>query len=175
MDISWSYYLIALLYGLLIFLRLINNDKEDDYIGENGNCKEIFIIKLDFFLTVAICCTIATVFINIAAIVGGKGINVQSIIITLLVNGFMLLNSFSHILFSEESETFFYSGYKMTKDDIVKISTRKGYKRYIMNINFAHDIESYSNAKIFIYGEEKREFSKLMDKITKDKLKREEK
>lgn len=166
MDISWSYYLIALLYALLIFLRLINNMKEDKYISENHECKEVFTIKVDFFVTVAVCCTIVMLIINIAAIFGGKGINVESIIVTLLVNGFMLLNSFSHVLFSEKSKTFFYSGYVMTPEDINTISIKKGSNRYTLNFSFSREIESYTSAKILVYGKEKRHFSKLVEKMT---------
>lgn len=166
MDISWSYYLIALLYALLVFLRLINNMKEDKYISQNHECKEVFTIKIDFFVTVAVCCTIVMVLINIAAIIGGKGINVQSIIVALLVSGLMLLNSFSHILFCEESKTFFYSGYVMKKEDLNTASIKKGSKRFMITFNFSREIESYTNAKILVYGKERRHFSKLVEKMT---------
>lgn len=168
MDISWSYYLIAVLYVMIIFLRFINHIKEDKYVDNHKGSKSVFAIKLDFFVTVGIFCTLIALGINISSIMGGRGLQVPSIFIALLVNGFVVLNSFVQVLFNEESDTIFYSGYVIGKDDISSLKVKKGTQWYSMNFNFEKEIESYNSAKILVFGKEKRHFGRFAQNLVKE-------
>lgn len=164
-NIKWSYYLIAGIYALLITLRSINYFNEITYKKENSHYRKAFSIKKDFFTTVALICILVTLAINMAALIGGKTFNTDSMIITLLVIGFTVINSFTFILFSEESSTICLLGYTLKAGDIEKVKIREGKNKDVLNITFNREIESYNYAKLLVYGKNKKSLTTLFSKL----------
>lgn len=169
MNIKWAYYFIAILYVILIVLRVINHLNQKAYIKDNSNIEKAFSIKKDFFTTVAIICIIVTVGINIAALIGGKAFNISSICVTLLVIGITLLNSFSYILFSEENHTIHFVGYTLRPGDIKEVKVKKGKMSTVLNVTFNKEIESYNYAKILVYGNHKEKLTNLLETLKGEK------
>lgn len=169
MNIKWSYYLIISIYILLIVLRIINYCNEKTYKKENSHYRKAFSIKKDFFTTVTLICILVTLAINIAALIGGKAFNTDSIIITFLVIGFTIINSFTFILFSEESSTICLLGYTLKSSDIESIKVKEGKNKDILNVTFNREIESYNYAKILVYGENKKALTSLFVRLEEKK------
>lgn len=165
MNIKWSYYLIAGIYILLIALRGINVLNETVYKKENSQYRKVFSIKKDFFTTVALICIIVTLGINCAAIIGGKSINCSTIIVTILVIGFTILNSFTTIIFSEKNICFL--GYTLVAGDVQKVQTKLGARSNTLKITFNRDIESYNYTKIIIFGKNKDELTRVFEQLVK--------
>lgn len=165
MNIRWSYYLIAILYILLILLRGINYLNEAEYKKENANYGKVLSIKKDFFTTVALICIVVTCAINIAALIGGKAINTSSIWITLLVIGFTILNSITVILYSKENNSVCFLGHTLKSSDIESLKVKSSKKVTKLNLIFAHEIESYNYAKIFVFGKEKENLIKMLEQM----------
>ncbi len=161
MNIKWAYGLIAVLYILLIILRVINSKLEKQYTSEAKNSKQIYAIKADFFTTVAIACILVTLFINIAALVGGKSLNMQSIIITILVIGFTIINSFISVSFSNDEKTMNILGYTVKEDEFKEIKQRGASVR----LSLDKDIESYSYVKMLVVGKDKQSFLNMISNI----------
>lgn len=169
MNIKWSYYLIIGIYILLIALRIINYCNEKTYKKENSHYRKAFSIKKDFFTTVTLICILVTLAINIAALIGGKAFNTDSIIITFLVIGFTIINSFTFILFSEESSTICLLGYTLKSSDIESIKVKEGKNKDVLNVTFNREIESYNYAKILVYGENKKALTSLFVRLEEKK------
>lgn len=169
MNIKWSYYLIISIYILLIVLRIINYCNEKTYKKENSHYRKAFSIKKDFFTTVTLICILVTLAINIAALIGGKAFNTDSIIITFLVIGFTIINSFTFILFSEESSTICLLGYTLKFSDIESIKVKEGKNKDVLNVTFNREIESYNYAKILVYGENKKALTSLFVRLEEKK------
>lgn len=163
MNIRWSYYLIAGIYILLIALRGINYVNEKAYKKENSHYQKAFSIKKDFFTTVAGICIIVTLAINIAALIGGKALNTSSIIITLLVIGFTILNSFTVVLFSKEEQNICLLGYPLTGSDIESVKVKQGKTSYKLNLTFNKEIESYNYTTLLVFGENKEALAHLFE------------
>ena len=175
MNITWSYYLIAGIYILLIILRGINCLNETAYKKENSHYRKAFSIKKDFFTTVAVICIIVTIGINIAALIGGKPLNTSSMLVTVLVIGFTILNSFTFIFFSEEEQNICFLGYTLTKGDISSLKAKESRGKYTLNLNFNREIESYNYAKLWVFGENKKALTEVFEKIVAEKEEKEEK
>lgn len=169
MNIKWSYYLIAGIYALLIILRLINYFNEVRYKKENSHCQKVFSIKKDFFTTVTWICIIVTLAINGAAIVGGKSLNTESIIITLLVIGFTIINSFTFIYFSQESSTVYLLGYCIKAADIQNVKSKQKKNKCYLNITFNKEIESYNYIKLIVFGEKSKALESQIQKLIQNK------
>lgn len=169
MNIKWAYYLIIGIYTLLIILRGINYLNEAAYKKENSHYQTVFSIKKDFFTMVTLICIFVTVGINIAALVGGKAINTSSIWITILVIGFTLLNSFSQVMFCEETQTVCLLGYTLVKGDVESLKRKVGKHNDTLNITFNREIESYNYAKFLVFGEKKQAFSELITNLVQKK------
>lgn len=169
MDIKWSYYLIGIIYILVCILRIINSSRTRIFKKQNKNSIKLMAIKKDFFTTVSGICIVATLFINAAALKGGKPLNKASILITLLVIGFTLINSFLSILLSGEDEKLLLLGYQLEKGEIetFKAKERKGFTSY--DITFTKEIDSYNYTKLLVFGKEREQFKKVIQKLTKDK------
>lgn len=168
MNIKWSYYLIAGIYILLIALRGINALNETVYKKENSQYEKAFSIKKDFFTTVALICIIVTLGINCAALIGGKSINGSTIIVTLLVIGFTILNSFTNIIFSEDHKNVCFLGYTLVAEDIEKIQVREGKHANTLKITFYRDIESYNYTKVVIFGKNKDKLTQVFRQLVKN-------
>ena len=147
MDIKWSYYLIAIIYILVCVLRFLNMYLQSDYKKSATDVKRVFTIKRDFFTTVAAACIIVTVAINVAAAIGGRPLNTSSMVITLLVIGFTLLNSCYSIMFSIADQSVSWIGYELKKGDIEKLRIKEGKSKDTVNVNFTKDIDSYNYAR----------------------------
>ena len=169
MNIKWSYYLIVGIYILLIALRGINALNETAYKKENSDCRKVFSIKKDFFTTVAVICVIVTFGINFAAVIGGKSINLSTIVVTVLVIGFTLLNSFTMIIFSEENKNICFLGYTLVEGDIKEIKVKEKKQSNTIKLVFNRDIESYNYAKIIVFGENKDEIVNAFRQIAQEK------
>ena len=169
MNIKWAYYLIAGIYVLLVILRGINYLNEAAYKKENTNYNTVFSIKKDFFTTVTLICIVVTLAINTAALAGGKSLNTSSMVITLLVIGFTILNSFNVILFSEEAGTVCLLGYTLVKGDLESLKKKTGKNKEVLNMTFNREIESYNYAKIVVFGEKKQALSGLLEKMVQTK------
>lgn len=169
MNIKWSYYLIAGIYILLIILRVINYLNEAAYKKENSHCHRVFSIKKDFFTTVMGICILVTIAINGAALIGGKAINTDSILITLLVIGFTIINSFTFIFYSKESSTICLLGYVLKPDDVQSVKVKEGSKRTLLSITFNKEIESYNYTKLIIWGKRRKALSNLFEQLQKEK------
>ncbi|MDF2614955.1 MAG: hypothetical protein K0S71_2741 [Clostridia bacterium] len=169
MDIKWSYYLIGIIYILVCMLRVINNTKTEAFKKQNNDSIKLLVIKKDFFTTVSFICIVVTLFINIAALKGGKPINKASILITLLVIGFTIINSVLNILLSNENEKILLSGYELEKGEIetFKLKERKGFTSY--DITFTKEIDSYNYAKLLVFGKNREQFKNVIQNLTKDK------
>lgn len=171
MNIKWSYYLILGIYILLIALRMINYFNEIAYKKENSHYHKAFSIKKDFFTTVTLICILGTLAINTAALIGGKALNIDSIIVTLLVIGFTIINSFTFILFSQESSTIFLLGYTLKPGDIANIKVKEGKNRSILNVTFNQEIESYNYTKILVYGKNRKDLARVFTNLVEKKEK----
>lgn len=169
MNIKWAYYFIAILYVILIVLRVINYLNRKAYIKDNTNIEKAFSIKKDFFTTVAVICIIVTLGINIAALIGGKAFNTSSICVTLLVIGITLLNSFSYILFSEENHTIHFVGYTLRKGDIQEVKVKTGKVSTSLNITFNKEIESYNYVKLLVYGSHRAKLVNILEALKGEK------
>ncbi|WP_069997114.1 hypothetical protein [Cellulosilyticum sp. I15G10I2] len=168
MDIKWSYYLIVLIYILVSILKVINNTLAVDFKKLNKNTIQLTAIKKDFFTTVSCICIVVTIFINSAALLGGKTINKASILITLLVVGFTILNSYLKLFISPENESILLLGYLLKKDDVETIRTkeRKGYTSF--DITFTKEIDSYNYIKLLVFGENRKKFEEILTKLIKE-------
>lgn len=169
MNIKWSYYLIMGIYVMLIVLRMINYLSEKTYKKENARYRKVFSIKKDFFTTVSIICILVTLAINVAALLGGKAINVDSILVTLLVIGFTILNSFTFILFSEEASTICLLGYTLKSGDLTHVKVREGKNKDTLTLTFNREIESYNYAKLWVYGKDRRELINVFRELEEKK------
>lgn len=168
MDIKWSYYLIALIYILVMILKLINSTLTLRFKKQNESTIKLVAVKRDFFTTVSIICIFTTIFINAAALNGGKSINAPSILITLLVVGFTLMNSFIHIFVAQKEETILLLGYSLKKGEIetIKQKERKGFTSY--DITFTKEIDSYNYAKLMVFGKERNQLKATLLKLVKE-------
>lgn len=169
MNIKWSYYLIIGIYILLIVLRIINYFNETAYKKENSHYRRVFSIKKDFFTTVTLICILVTLAINIAALIGGKAVNTDSIIVTLLVIGFTIINSFTFILFSEETSTICLLGYTLKSGDVANMKIKEGKNKDVLTLTFNREIESYNYVKISVYGENRKELMNLFRNLEEKK------
>ena len=167
MDIKWSYYLVMLIYVLVIVLRLINQSKTSHFQKEHTHVLKFFTIKKDFFTTVTIICTIVTLLINTAALVGGKALNTNSIIITLLVIGFTIINSFSSILLDESDKIAMFYGYTLEEGEIEALKSKEKANRTIYDITFTKEIDSYNYAKIIVFGKERQKLKEALNSFIK--------
>ena len=165
MNIKWSYYLIGGIYVLLIALRVINYLNEAAYKKENSHYHKVFSIKRDFFTTVTWICIFVTAAINIAALIGGKPLNTDSIIITILVFGFTMINSFTYILYSEETSTICLVGYTLKEGDIQSVKCKKGKNRSKISVIFNREIESYNYAKLLVFGHNRTKLISLLSQL----------
>jgi hypothetical protein len=168
MDIKWSYYLIGIIYILVCVLRVINATKAITFKKQNKDSVKVVAIKKDFFTTVSLICIVMTLFINVAALSGGKPINKASIFITFLVIGFTLINSVFNILLSGEKERVLILGYELAKGELenCKLKERKGFTSY--DITFNREIDSYNYTKLLIFGKERDKFKNIIQKLVKE-------
>lgn len=157
MNIKWSYYLIMGIYVMLIVLKMLNYLSERTYKKENAHYRKVFSIKKDFFTTVSGICILVTLAINVAALFGGKAINIDSIIVTLLVIGFTIINSFTFILFSEEASTICLLGYILKSGDLTCVKVKEGKNKDTLALTFNREIESYNYAKLWVYGKDRKQ------------------
>lgn len=169
MNIKWSYYLIMGIYALLIVLRIINYLNERKYIKENSHYHKVFSIKKDFFTTVACICILVTVAINVAALIGGKNINTDSMIVTLLVIGFTIMNSCTFILFSEQTSTVYLLGYTLKIGDLNQVKVKEGKNKDTLALTFNREIESYNYAKLLLYGKHRKALITLFRNLEEKK------
>lgn len=167
MDIKWSYYLIALIYVLVLVLRCINMQKAAHFKKEHTTYLKFFTIKKDFFTTVAIICSVVTIGINGAALIGGKALNMNSIIVTLLVIGFTIINSFTTILLDEENNMTLFYGYTIGEGEVESLKVKEKSKRTIYDITFTKEVDSYNYAKLIVYGNERNKLNKAFNSFVK--------
>lgn len=167
LDITWCYYLIAIIYVLVIALKAINYVNKIKYIKDNMGCKKIFIIKKDFFSTVAISCFIGAVLINGALLYSRGIVNKDSIIITLLIIGFTLINSLCTLYYNLENSTICLLGYTLENGDIKKIKSKDKKLAITMNITLNRTIESYDYVKFRMFGANRNEVKALFNSLIK--------
>ena len=165
MNIKWAYYLIAVIYVILIVLKGINYLNQKQYEKDNADILKAFTIKRDFFTTVSIICIIVTVAINMAAIIGGKHLNTSSMIITCLVLGFTVINSFSYMRFTSEGKDIYFLGYTLVEGDISNVKSKVRKNSNVLNINFTRDIDSYNYVKVTVYGKHKDDITKILETL----------
>lgn len=165
MDIKWSYYLIAVIYILVIVLRLINNTRVSKFKADHQDCIQVFAIKKDFFTTVSVICILVTLAINIAALCGSRPLNTNSMVVTVLVIGFTVINSFSNIILSEASKEMLFCGYTLAKGDIENVKVKTHNVRYAFSINFNKEIDSYNYAKIVAFGANKEALKNMLNEL----------
>ena len=165
MDVKWSYCLIAGIYMLLIVLRVINHLNQAIYRKENADVQYVFSIKKDFFTVVTSICIAVTIGINGAALIGGQALNTSSMIISILVIGLMLLNSFTFILYSETTKTICFLGYILQKGDVECLKIKQGKKKNVLNLTFTKEIESYNYAKVLVFGNQKESLTRLLSEM----------
>ncbi len=168
MDIKWSYYLIALIYILVGILKLINSTLATEFKKQNQDSIKFLAIKRDFFTTVSFVCIVAALFINSSALIGGKPINKASILITVLVVGFTILNSVLNIFLSQENATILLLGYSLEKGEVekVKAKERKMFTSY--DITFTKEIDSYNYTKLIVFGKERSKLKATILQLVKE-------
>ena len=152
MDIRWTYFFIVIMYLLLITLKVINYVKEKEFIkGQEAEPITIPIVKKDTFTTVTIVCILFTLIINTLAVRGGRPINIHTLIVTVLMIGITILNSFTKILLIPEKVVFML-GETIQEEDINKIKVKSGKlsTRYKLMLN--KEIDTYTNIKISAFG-----------------------
>lgn len=168
MNIKWAYYLIAVIYVVLIVLKGINYLNQKQYEKDHTELLKAFCIKKDFFTTVSIICIVATVAINVAAIIGGKAFNTSSILITCLVLGFTVINSFSYMRFSNHGQDLYYLGYTLVAGDISSLKSKNRKSSNVLSINLNRDIDSYNYMKVVVYGKNKDQVTGLLETLIKE-------
>ncbi len=168
MDIKWSYYLIALVYILVILLKCINNGIASQFKNEHQGVIRLVVLKRDFFTTVSVICAATAIFINTAALSGGKSINIPSILVTLLVIGFTLINSVIYLFVAPNEEKILLTGYQLERGEIenVKVKERRGFSSY--DITFTKEIDSYNYAKLTVFGKARNELKTTILKLVKE-------
>ncbi len=171
MDIKWSYYLLAIIYVLVGILRIINTFSAATYKKNHLEYKSVFSIKKDFFTTMSIVCVVITLGINIAAMVGDRPLVMNSIIITILVIGCTVLNSFYTIYFSDKEESIYWLGYQLKAGEIESLKVKEGHFRTMLNMTFTKEIDSYNYAKVLVFGQNKKELQDILQKLTLNKNK----
>ena len=170
MDIKWSYYLIAIIYVLVIALRLMNTISARRFKNQYKDCKSIFSIKKDFFTTVSTACIVTTIAINGAAIIGGRPINKDSILITILVIGFTIINSFYSVFFTEEASRISYLGYQVKQGDIEELKIKEGRLKTTVTMTLTKEIDSYNYTKLMIFGNNKKDLEGILTRLKSEKV-----
>ncbi len=161
MNIKWSYYLIGLIYILVIVLKVINKNKSQAFKSQYPDAIQILTLKRDFFTTVSLCCIFATLFINGAALWGGKPLNGSSIFITLMVLGFTYFNSIAYILFSVEQNKALLFGYELEPEEIEKYKVKEHKHVCFYEMTFTKEIDSYNYIKLLAFGEDSNKLQLL--------------
>ncbi len=170
MDIKWSYYLIVIIYVLVIILRLANSLSTQRYKKQHNDYKAVFSIKKDFFTTVSMACLVTTIAINIAALLGGRPINKDSIIITLLVMGFTLINSCYMVFFSETSTSVCWLGYELNSGEIEDLKIKEGRIKTTLSMTLTKEIDSYNYAKLVVFGLNKKALEDTLKALKVEKI-----
>ncbi|MGL6173546.1 MAG: hypothetical protein ACRC1P_02955 [Cellulosilyticaceae bacterium] len=153
MDIKWTYILIVAIYLVLASIKVLNVILRNKFKQD----KQLLIFKgfrKDFFTSIAQICVIVTIIINGMTIVGGRPLNVDSIIITLLVVGMAIISG-SVMILVETGTVLNISGYEFKKTDIkeVKVKSKNNYSVY--DVHFTEDINGYENLKLYVVGNNK--------------------
>lgn len=167
-NVKWAYCLIAVIYIMLIILKAINYKNLQAYRKSHPELFKVFSIKKDFFTTVSIVCILVTLAINSAALLGGRPLNISSMIVTCFVIGFTIINSFGAIYYTPSESSVFLLGYEL--DDIV-IQSMKYKKRknsYVLNLTFERDIDGYNYVKFVVYGKEAEGLVHLLEQCVEN-------
>lgn len=170
MDIKWSYYLIVIIYALVITLRLVNSLSTQKYKKQHPDYKTVYSIKKDFFTTVSVTCLLTTIGINTAALIGKRPINKSSIIITLLVIGFTLINSCYKIYFSKESASVCWLGYELNVGEIEELKIKQSQMKAVISMTLTKEIDSYNFAKLVVFGKDKKELQDILQLLKTEKI-----
>lgn len=152
MGVKWAYLLIGIIYVLVLVLRVINMVKASKFKAQCTDVVKVFVVKRDFFTTVAVGCTIVTVLINGAAIITGKPLNLMSIIFTVLIMGFTVINSFSYVLVAREENKLLLLGYTLEKNEVEKLKVKGTGNRMVYDMTLGKEIDSYNYIKLVAYG-----------------------
>ncbi len=170
MDIKWSYYLIAIIYVLVLVLRLMNIISARRFKNQYKDCKSVFSIKKDFFTTVSTACIATTIAINGAAMIGRRPINKDSILITILVIGFTIINSCYTVLFAEEEGCVCYLGYQLKQGDIEELKIKEGRLKTTVSMTLTKEIDSYNYTKLMIFGNNKKNLEGILTRLKSEKV-----
>lgn len=170
MDIKWSYYLVVIIYVLVLGLRLTNMMSTRRFKNQYKEYKTVFSIKKDFFTTVSTACIVTTIAINIAALIGGRPINKDSIIITLLVIGFTIINSCYTIIFTEATTSVCWLGYELKQGDLEDVKIKEGHLKTTVNMTLTREIDSYNYAKLVVFGKNKKALETVLEDLKVKKV-----
>ncbi|MHC1750215.1 MAG: hypothetical protein AB9856_18255 [Cellulosilyticaceae bacterium] len=157
MDMKWTYLLAVIIYGVLFAIKMIN--KKISYDFTKGLVKQPIAMKgfkKDFYSSVAIICIVISIGINVATTLTGHGINIDSIIVTILVMGMAFISGMTHIFVNEEKEMCI-AGYILKKGDI-KSFKEKGSRKLTQEIIFAEPIGGYDGIVIKVPANQKKQF-----------------
>lgn len=168
MDMKWTYLLTIIIYGVLIAIKLINKKISYDFTRKLENPPiQMKGFKKDFYSSVAVTCIVIAVGINLATILTGHGVNVDSIIVTLLVIGMACISGMTHI-FIDNNEKICIAGYILKKGDI-KSFKAKGKNKLTQEITFTEPIGGYEGIVINILGNQKEQFVTCIEQLIESK------
>lgn len=163
MDIKWTYCLIIGIYMVLASIKVLNIILINKF--KQGRQLTVFKgFKKDFFTSIAQICIIVTIIINGMTIVGGRPLNRDSIIITLLIVGMAIISSSVTILV-ETGTLLNISGYEFKSEDIKEVKTKKKSRYDTYTINFKEDVNGYENLKLYIMGTKREALAKELVKF----------
>ena len=165
MDIKWTYGLIVAIYIVLLLIKGINVILIKRF-KENKDLVIVKGFKKDFFTSIAQICIGVTIIINGMTIVGGRPLNINSMIITLLIVGMALLSGTVTILLEKEC-ALNISAYEFEAKDIKQIEIKKKTRYTLFDIELEDDVNGYDNIKFYVMSQNREVFEKELNQLTK--------
>lgn len=162
MDIKWSYYIIAALYGIIILLKVLNANEQTQFKKTDSEALVYKIYKKDFFYTIAVVCTAITVLINGVSILAGKPLVIESIIITLLIVGMAYLTGNIEMLTTAQG-TLLIDGTKIEMSNIKEVIIKEKKEKTQYHILFEQPINGYEGIEFALKGEKQKEFTQYIN------------
>lgn len=158
MEIKWSYYLIILLYVIIGILKVLSVHEHTRLKKEYPDVSVYKTYKRDFFQTIAIICTVITVCINLAALIGGKGIVGSSIIVTLCIIGMAFLTGYIELL-TTDTGTLCLDGTLIEANNIKEVIIKEKKNKTSYEILFVEPISGYESVAFDLRGDKRSTFT----------------
>lgn len=161
MDIKWSYYLIIILYVIIFLLKYLNKHQHQIFRKTHENVGVYKVHKRDFFYTIAVMCTLITLFINGAALLAGKPLVISAFIITLLIIGMAYLTGRIELL-TTENGLILIDGTTIQSDHVKEVVIKNKKAKTHYEILFQEPINGYEGITFDISGNKQSVFNEYI-------------